>query len=74
MWAWSVIKSISSFPPLSEKVLCGEGGWRFQAFNYGLDFLVTSPIQEPSGSLPRVNSTEQKILLLLLQLRNLQGF
>lgn len=48
----------------------GTWDWKFQTSFHGLLFLVTSP---PSRNLPLVRSLQQKMLLLLLSLKKLQG-
>lgn len=61
------MNSISSPSPLA-----GEAGGdcTFQASKYGVVFLLTSPIHDPLQSL----LIRTKLLLVLLLLRNLQGF
>ena len=48
--------------------------WKFQASNHGLVLLLTSPHPGATRSPPRVTWIEQKMLLALLSLGNLQGF
>ena len=67
MWVWSIINSIPS-PSLFS------GQWGFRLLTKACSFLWPVPISELSRSPPRVLSLEQKRFLVLLSLRNLQGF
>ena len=52
----------------------GGQGWKFQASNHSLVFLVTTPHSGAIQGPMRVTSLEQKTLLLLRKLRGFQEF
>ena len=68
-------QSLTPFPVHLPSLEDGRWGWNFQPSSHGLVFLVASSypetIQEPPSSF---TSLEQKMLLVHLSLRNLQGF
>lgn len=68
--------SLTPFPALFPSQENERQGWKFQASNHGFVFPMTSP--HPGATQSRLLSKDQilgqKILLMLLPLRKLQGF